>query len=105
MRPARVCFSGFLSLTGYRFYHFLSYQGIGFINFCLKQGIVSWTINSLRICSTNYTTAKFLPDPRDSVDQAVNSFVIANGLNKKEFRYLLSFIIVLHMVSKIGNLS
>ena len=27
--------------------------------------------------------------PRDSVDQAVNSFVIANGLNKREFRYLL----------------
>ena len=48
-------------------------QGIDFINFCLKQGIFSWTINSLR----------------DSVDQAVNSFVIANGLNKKEFRYLL----------------
>ena len=38
-----------------------------------KQGIFSWTINSLR----------------DSVDQAVNSFVIANGLNKKELRYLL----------------
>ena len=28
-------------------------QGIGFVNFCLKQGIFSWTINSLRICSTN----------------------------------------------------
>ena len=27
--------------------------------------------------------------PRDSVDQAVNSFVIANGLNKKEFWNLL----------------
>ena len=38
-----------------------------------KQGIFSWTINSLR----------------DSVDQAVNSFVTANGLDKKEFRYLL----------------
>ena len=38
-----------------------------------KQGIFSWTINSLR----------------DSVDQAVNSFVTANGLNKNEFRYLL----------------
>ena len=25
----------------------------------------------------------------DSVDEAVNSFVIANGLNKKEFPYLL----------------
>ena len=24
-----------------------------------------------------------------TVDRAVNSFVIANGLNKKEFRYLL----------------
>ena len=28
-------------------------QGIDFINFCLKQGIFSWTINSLRVCSTN----------------------------------------------------
>ena len=71
-------------------------QGISFINFCLKQGIFSWTINSLR----------------DSVDQAVNSFVIANGLNKKEFRYLLLSctgygfgLNVLNRVSKIGILS
>ena len=60
-------------LTGYKvsilFFVFKVDQGIDFINFCLKQGIFSWTINSLR----------------DSVDQAVNSFVIANGLNKKEF--------------------
>ena len=28
-------------------------QGIDFINFCLKHGIFSWTINSLRVCSTN----------------------------------------------------
>ena len=47
--------------------------GYVFRDFCLKQGIFSWTINSLR----------------DSVNQAVNRFVIANGLNKKEFRYLL----------------
>ena len=41
---------------------------------CLNRvSCFSWTINSLR----------------DSVDQAVNSFVIADGLNKKEFRYLL----------------
>ena len=71
-------------------------QGIDFINFCFKQGIFSRTINSLR----------------DSVDQAVNSFVIANGLNKKEFRYLLlSYtgygfgLNVLNRVSKIGILS
>ena len=71
-------------------------QGINFINFCLKQGIFSWTIKSLR----------------DSVDQAVNSFVIANGLNKKEFRYLLLSctgygfgLNVLNRVSKIGILS
>ena len=58
--------------------------------------IFSWTINSLR----------------DSVDQAVNSFVIANGLNKKEFPYLLlSYtgyglgLNVLNRVSKIGILS
>ena len=41
--------------------------------------IFSWTINSLR----------------DSVDQAVNSFVIANGLNKERVSI---FIIVLHRV-------
>ena len=67
-----------------------------FISFCLKQGIFSWTINSLR----------------DSVDQAVNSFVIANGLNKNEFRYLLLsytgygfWLNVLNRLSKIGILS
>ena len=32
--------------------------------------------------NVNYVT-------RYSVDRAVNTFVIANGLNKKEFRYLL----------------
>ena len=69
---------------------------VDFINFCLKQGIFSWTINSLH----------------DSVDQAVNSFVIANGLNSKESRYLLLFytgyglgLNVLNRVSKIGILS
>ena len=47
-----------------------------------------------------------------SVDQDVNSFVIANGLNKEEFRYLiLSYtgygfgLNVLNRVSKIGILS
>ena len=81
---------------GVDFIIFCLNQGIDFINFCLKQGIFSWTINSLR----------------DSVDQAVNSFVIANGLNKKEFRYLLlSYtgygfgLNVLNRVSKIGILS
>ena len=58
---------------GIDFINFCLNQGIDFIIFCLKQGIFSWTINSLR----------------DSVNQAENSFVIANGLNKKEFRYLL----------------
>ena len=58
---------------GIDFINFCRYQGIDFIYFCLKQGILSWTINSLH----------------DSVDQAVNSFEIANGLNNKEFRYLL----------------
>ena len=87
-------------LTGYKvsilFFVFKVDQGIDFINFCLKQGIFSWTINSLR----------------DSVDQAVNSFVTANGLDKKEFRYLLlSYtgygfgLNVLNRVSKIGILS
>ena len=29
-------------------------QGIDFISFCLyKQGIFSWTMNSLRVCPTN----------------------------------------------------
>ena len=81
---------------GYVFRDFCLKQGIEFISFCLKQGIFSWTINSLR----------------DSVDQAVNSFVIANGLNKREFRYLLLSYIgygfglnVLNRVSKIRILS
>ena len=74
----------------------MSYQDSDFIIFRLKQGISSWTINSLR----------------DSVDQAVNSFVIANGLNEKEFRYLLlpytGYVFglnILNRVSKIGILS
>ena len=81
---------------GYVFRDFCLKQGIEFISFCLKQGIFSWTINSLL----------------DSVDQAVNSFVIANRLNKKEFRYLLlSYsgygfgLNVLNRVSKFGILS
>ena len=44
---------------GYVFRDFCLKQGIDFIIFCLNQGIF------------------------------LNSFVIANGLNKKEFRYLL----------------
>ena len=59
---------------GYVFRDFCLKQGIDFINLSFfKQGIFSRTINSLR----------------DSVDQAVNSFLTANGLNKNEFRYLL----------------
>ena len=38
---------------GYSFYSFLSI-------FVLNRISFSWTINSLRVCSTNYTTAKFL---------------------------------------------
>ena len=67
---------------GYVFRDFCLKQGIDFIIFCLNQGIF------------------------------LNSFVIANGLNKKEFRYLLlsytgySFgLNVLNRVSKIGILS
>ena len=35
-------------------------QGIDFINFGFKRFIFSWTIDSLRVRSTNETTAKFL---------------------------------------------
>ena len=87
---------GMCGQPGYVFLDFCLKQGIDFIIFCLKQGMFSWTINSLH----------------DSVDQAVNSFVIANGLNKKEFQYLLlSYtgygfgLNVLNRVSKIGFLS
>ena len=89
-------FQDFCLKQGIDFVIFCLNQGIDFISFCLKQGIFSWTINSLR----------------DSVDQAVNSFVIANGLNKKEFRYLLLsytgygfWLSVLNRLSKIGILS
>ena len=55
---------GGYSLTGYVFRDFCLKQGIDFIifclyqridfsNFCLKQGIFSWTINSLYVCSRN----------------------------------------------------
>ena len=67
---------------GYVFRDFCLKQGIDFIIFCLQQGIF------------------------------LNSFVIANGLNKKKFRYLLlSYtgygfgLNVLNRVSKIGILS
>ena len=89
-------FQDFCLKQGIDFVIFCLNQGIDFINVCLKQGIFSWAINSLR----------------DSVDQAVYSFVIGNGLNKKEFRYLLLSYIgygfglnVLNRVSKIGILS
>ena len=67
-------FRDFCFKQGIEFIIFCLDQGIDVINFCLKQAIFSWTINSLH----------------DSVDQAVNSFVIANGLNKKEFRYIFT---------------
>ena len=67
---------------GYVFRDFCLKQGIDFIIFCLNQGVF------------------------------LNSFVIADGLNKKEFRYLLlSYtgygfgLNVLNRVSKIGILS
>ena len=55
---------GTFGQPGYVFLDFCSKQGIDFIifclnqcidfsNFCLKHGIFSWTINSLRACSTN----------------------------------------------------
>ena len=72
MRPARVW---------YVFQDFSLKQGIVFIIFCLKQGIdfiifgLNQGIDFINFCLKQGT---FL-----------NSFVIANGLNKKEFRYLL----------------
>ena len=77
---------------GIDFINFCLNQGIDFIIFRLKQGISSWTINSLR----------------DSVDQAVNSFVIANGLNEKEFRYLLlpctGYVFGLNVLNRVSNI-
>ena len=37
----------------YVFRDFCHKQGIDFIIFCLEEGIFSWTINSLRVRSTN----------------------------------------------------
>ena len=82
---------------GYVFRDFCLKQGIEFIIFCLNQGI------DLSI---------FVLNRISFLDRAVNSFVIANGLNKKEFRYLLlSYtgygfgLNVLNRVSKIEILS
>ena len=59
MRQPGYVFRDFCLKQGIDFIIFFFFQGIDFINFCLKQG-------------------NFL-----------NTFVIAKGLNKKEFRYLL----------------
>ena len=105
--PAGYEFRDFCLKQGIDFIIFYLNQGIDFINFCLKQGIFSW-INSLRDSVGNHKTSYSLIN----VDQTVTSFVIANGLNKKEFRYLLlSYtecgfgLNVLNRVSKIGILS
>ena len=45
-------FRDFCLKQGIDFIIFCLNQGIDFINFCLKHGIFSWTINSLRVCST-----------------------------------------------------
>ena len=82
-------FQDFCLKQGIDFVIFCLNQGIDFINICLKQGVFSWAINSLR----------------DSVDQAVNSFVIANGyllLSYIGYGFALN---VLNRVSKIGILS
>ena len=78
-------YKGLMGMCGQPWYVFRDFclkQGIDFINFCLKHGIF------------------------------LNSVVIANGLNKKEFRYLLlSYteygfgLNVLNRVLKIGILS
>ena len=46
-------FRDFCLKKGIDFITFCLSQGIDLINFCLKQGTFSWTINSLRVCSTN----------------------------------------------------
>ena len=46
-------FRDFCLKKGINFIIFCLSQGIDLINFCLKQGTFSWTINSLRVCSTN----------------------------------------------------
>ena len=46
-------FRDFCLKKGIDFIIFCLSQGIDLINFCLKQGTFSWTINSLRVCSTN----------------------------------------------------
>ena len=46
-------FMGTCGQPGYVFRNFCLKQGIDFINICLKQGTFSWTINSLRVRSTN----------------------------------------------------
>ena len=46
-------FRDFCFKQGIDFIIFRLRRGIDLINFCLKQGTFSWTINSLRVCSTN----------------------------------------------------
>ena len=46
-------FQDFCLKQGIDFIIFCLNKGINFINFCLKHCIFSWTINNLRVCSTN----------------------------------------------------
>ena len=64
----------------YVFRDFCLKQGIDFINFCLKQGIdfINFVLNRVSILSFFCLKQGIF----------LNSVVIANGLNKKEFRYL-----------------
>ena len=68
MQPAKGMFFGIFVLNRVSILSFFVLIRVSILSifFC-------WMINSLG----------------DSVDEAVNSFVIANGLNKKEFPYLL----------------
>ena len=50
---AGYVFRDFCLKQGIDFILFCLSQGIDFINFCLEQGTFYWTINGLRVCSTN----------------------------------------------------
>ena len=100
---------------GYVFRDFCLKQGIDFINFCLKQGIdfINFCLKQ-GIDFINFCLKQGIGFINFCLKQGIflNSVVIANELNKKDFRYLLLSYTgygfgfnVFNRVSKIGILS
>ena len=64
---------------GYVFRNFCLKQGIDFINICLKQGTFSWTINSLRVRSTNVLNRVWKSEFCPKQGRKISDFCLTQG--------------------------